>query len=154
METLINPRTLPPFLGASYGWILHFKLPAECLYSPQSALDSSQVTMALNFVHASTDYRLTPLWSRDVLFQSPQSPDRFLPPDPPQIIIVHGPPVSPLPQQSPHVIMQPTARSAIFSSASRQIVDPLRVVRPRFHLRSPASRSLFMHSCISSTQIA
>ena len=40
--------------------------PAECLYFPQSALDSPQVTTALNFVHASADYRLTPLQNRDV----------------------------------------------------------------------------------------
>lgn len=36
MENVLNPRTLPPFPGAGCGRLLHFKLPAECLYPPTS----------------------------------------------------------------------------------------------------------------------
>lgn len=88
--------------------------------------------------------------------QSPQSPDRFFPPDPSQISFVFRPQVSPLPQRSRHVIMQPTARSAVFSSISEQIVDLLRVVQPLVSPvlpREQASLHAFMH-CIHPNRVA
>lgn len=75
--------TFSPFLIPSRSWRLS-SIPrtpplfpvqvvddSSSLNSPQSAFISSQVTIALNFVHSSADYRcaqpdLTPLQSRDV----------------------------------------------------------------------------------------
>ena len=148
------PRTLPLFP-------VQVVDDSSTVNSSQSAFISPQVTVTLNFVHSSTDYRcaqpdLTPLQSRDVHFNPLSRQTGSFRRIPRRSSLLSVPQTASLPasQQSHHTIAQPTARSAVFSSVSKQIVDPLRVVQPRVPLRSPVSRFPFMHSCIASTQIA